>query len=55
VTCRNLDDLYRYVTERIGAIPAVRRLEISPVLRQVKQAGSILSGGRLTDPLLSRP
>jgi DNA-binding Lrp family transcriptional regulator len=54
IVCRDADDLYRYITERIGAIPAVRQLEISPTLRQVKQAGSILSGGRLTDPLLSR-
>ncbi|HVX46441.1 MAG TPA: Lrp/AsnC family transcriptional regulator [Mycobacteriales bacterium] len=54
VVCRDADDLYRYITERIGEIPGIRRLEISPVLRQVKQAGSILSGGRLADPTLSR-
>jgi DNA-binding Lrp family transcriptional regulator len=54
IVCRDADDLYRYITERIGAIPAVRQLEISPTLRQVKQAGSILSDGRLADPLLSR-
>lgn len=54
VVCRDASDLYRYITERIGAIPEVRQLEISPTLRQVKQAGSILTGGRLADPLLSR-
>ena len=54
VVCRDSDDLYRYITERIGAIRGVRQLEISPVLRQVKQAGSILFGGRLADPTLSR-
>jgi DNA-binding Lrp family transcriptional regulator len=54
IVCRDGDDLYRYVTEQIGAIPEVRQLEISPTLRQVKQAGSILSGGRLADPIRSR-
>ena len=50
VVCRDTDDLYRYVTTRIGAIAAVRELEISPTLRQVKYAGSILDGARLADP-----
>jgi DNA-binding Lrp family transcriptional regulator len=54
VICRDTDALYRYVTTRIGAIDGVRSLEISPMLRQVKYAGSILSGPRLADPLPSR-
>jgi DNA-binding Lrp family transcriptional regulator len=54
VMCRDTADLYRYVTTRIGAIEGVHSLEISPTLRQVKYAGSILSGARLADPLPSR-
>jgi DNA-binding Lrp family transcriptional regulator len=53
VVCRDADDLYRYVTARIGAIPAVRQLEISPTLRQIKHAGSLLDGPRLVDPAVA--
>lgn len=44
VVCRNQAALYRYVSSRVGAIPAVRAVEISPLLRRVKQAGSLLTG-----------
>jgi DNA-binding Lrp family transcriptional regulator len=47
VTCRDLDHLYRFATERIGALRGVQTLEISPVLRHVKQAGAITANGRL--------
>jgi DNA-binding Lrp family transcriptional regulator len=47
LVCRDSGDLYRYVTEQIGAIDTIRQVEISPVLRRVKQAGSLMSGGRL--------
>jgi DNA-binding Lrp family transcriptional regulator len=47
VTCRDLDELYRYVTEKVGPIDGVRRLEISPVLRRLKQAGTLVDGDRL--------
>jgi DNA-binding Lrp family transcriptional regulator len=47
VTCRSLDDLYRYVTERIGAIQGVQAIEVSPVLRRLKQAGTLVEGDRL--------
>ena len=49
VTCRDLDHLYRFATERIGALRGVQTLEISPVLRHVKQAGAITANGRLMD------
>jgi DNA-binding Lrp family transcriptional regulator len=50
VTCRDLDHLYRFATERVGALPGVQALEISPVLRHVKQSGAVISGEhRLTD------
>ncbi len=49
VTCLDLDHLYRFATEKVGALPGVTTLEISPVLRHIKQAGAMLSGGRLLD------
>ena len=50
VVCRGLDELYSYVTTKIGAIDGVRSVEISPVLRRLKQAGALLDGDRLVDP-----
>ncbi len=47
VTCRSLSDLYRYVTERVGAIDGVQSFEVSPVLRRLKQAGTLVDGDRL--------
>lgn len=47
VTCRSLDDLYRYVTEKIGAVDGVQSCEVSPVLRRLKQAGTFMDGDRL--------
>ena len=47
VTCRSLDDLYGYVTEQVGAIDGVQALEVSPVLRRLKQAGTLMDGDRL--------
>ena len=47
VICRDTEALYRYVTIRIGAAPGVRQLEISPILRRVKQAGTWMDGPRL--------
>jgi DNA-binding Lrp family transcriptional regulator len=47
VLCRNSEALYDYVTTKIGAVPGVRQLEISPILRRVKQAGTLMDGLRL--------
>ncbi|ACU70060.1 transcriptional regulator, AsnC family [Catenulispora acidiphila DSM 44928] len=47
VTCRTLEDLYRYVTARVGALDAVRQVDVVPVLHRLKQAGTHLSDGRL--------
>ena len=47
LVCRDSADLYRYVTTEVGAIPTVRQVEISPVLRRVKQAGTLMAGPRL--------
>jgi DNA-binding Lrp family transcriptional regulator len=47
VTCRTLDDLYQYVTTKIGALDAVRQVDVVPVLHRLKQAGTRLDNGRL--------
>ena len=47
MVCRDTEELYRYVTTKISAVTGVRQLEISPVLRRVKQAGSWMEGPRL--------
>ncbi|MGQ4615759.1 AsnC family transcriptional regulator [Nocardia sp. R7R-8] len=38
VVCRDADDLFRYTTERIGALSGVNRMEISPVSGYTKRA-----------------
>ncbi len=45
--CRDTDALYTYVTTKVGALPAVSQAEVVPVLRQVKQGGTLLRDGRL--------
>jgi DNA-binding Lrp family transcriptional regulator len=47
VTCRDSSALYTYVTTKVGALPAIRQLEIVPTLRRVKQAGTLVRDGRL--------
>jgi DNA-binding Lrp family transcriptional regulator len=50
ITCRSTEALYQYVTTKIAATAGVRQLEVSPVLRRVKQAGSRTIGHRLAPP-----
>jgi DNA-binding Lrp family transcriptional regulator len=50
VVCRDIEDLYEYVTGRLGAIKEVGQLELVPVLRTVKRAGLLTDGVRLFDP-----
>jgi DNA-binding Lrp family transcriptional regulator len=50
VVCRDTEELYRYVTTRISVVSGVRQLEISPILRRVKQAGTRMDGPRLAVP-----
>jgi DNA-binding Lrp family transcriptional regulator len=47
VTCRDLDELYRYTTGRLGAIAGVQAVEVAPVMRRLKQAGAMVDGDRL--------
>jgi DNA-binding Lrp family transcriptional regulator len=42
VTCRDDHALYRYLTERIGALDGVGHVETAPVIRTVKRAGTVL-------------
>jgi DNA-binding Lrp family transcriptional regulator len=48
--CRNLDELFAFTSDRIGGLPGLQSMEVSPVLRHVKQAGTLLSGDRLVGP-----
>lgn len=42
VACRDSVDLYRYLTDRIGALDAITHLETAPVIRTLKRTGSLL-------------
>jgi len=55
VVCRDPADLYQFVTRQIGAVRSVRQVEISPTLRRVKQAGTLMVGPRLGLPAAARP
>ncbi|BCY11731.1 Lrp/AsnC family transcriptional regulator [Actinoplanes sp. L3-i22] len=48
VHCRDLDGLFEFTTERVGGLPGLEALEVSPISRQVKQVGTRIDGGRLT-------
>ena len=41
VVCRDTQALYRYLTERIGALAAVRQVETAPRIRTLKRAGTL--------------
>jgi DNA-binding Lrp family transcriptional regulator len=51
VITRDTAALYAYLTGRIGAIDAVRSIELVPILRRFKQAGTFLEGPRLPAPV----
>ena len=53
VLCPDAEGLYRYVTTTMAAVEGVRQMEISPVHTPIKQAGSLVENGRLTDPLVT--
>lgn len=50
VVCRDSGELYRYLSEAIGVIPAVQAVELSPVIQRVKQHGSVMDGPRFPMP-----
>lgn len=43
IACRDTDDLYRFLTERVAALDAIHTVETAPVIRTVKRAGAVLS------------
>ncbi|MFD8706587.1 Lrp/AsnC family transcriptional regulator [Kitasatospora sp. NPDC059648] len=47
--CRDLDELFEFTSERIGSLAGLQSMEVSPVLRHVKQAGTRLFGDRLVE------
>lgn len=46
-SCRDLDELFEFTSDRVGSLPGLQSMEISPLLRHVKQIGTLVSGGRL--------
>ena len=52
--CRDAEELYRYLTTEVAAIPEVRTCETVPVLTRVKQAVSLLDGEVLRGPIAQR-
>ncbi|WP_310718918.1 Lrp/AsnC family transcriptional regulator [Streptomyces lydicus] len=50
VHCRDLDELFEFTSDRVGTLPGVEAMEVSPVFRQIKQAGTRVDADRLIDP-----
>jgi len=48
VAVRETGQLFRYVTDRLGQLPGVRQVEVSPSLRRLKQGTSRLQNGRIS-------
>jgi DNA-binding Lrp family transcriptional regulator len=53
VVCRDMAHLYRFVTESLGAQTSVRALEVSPMVRRIKQGGTMMDGDRLVPGVLT--
>jgi DNA-binding Lrp family transcriptional regulator len=43
--CRDEVALYEFLTEKIGALQAVERVETAPIIRTVKQASAVVASG----------
>ncbi|MDQ0791324.1 DNA-binding Lrp family transcriptional regulator [Streptomyces sp. B3I8] len=52
--CRDLDELFEFTSDRVGSLAGLQSMEVSPVLRHLKQAGTLLSGDRLAGPAHGR-
>ncbi len=46
VVGRSATELYAVLTDEVGAIDSIRSAEVSPLIRRVKQAGTVLHGQR---------
>ncbi|MFI9844256.1 Lrp/AsnC family transcriptional regulator [Nonomuraea sp. NPDC051941] len=42
IVCRDDAAFYRYLTESLGALPAIGRIETAPIIRTVKRFGAVL-------------
>jgi DNA-binding Lrp family transcriptional regulator len=42
VICRDARRLYRYLTEQVGALNEIERLEAAPLIRTIKRNGAVL-------------
>jgi DNA-binding Lrp family transcriptional regulator len=40
VVCRDDTAFYRYLTDSLGALPAIRHIETAPIIRTIKRAGA---------------
>jgi hypothetical protein len=49
IQCRNLDELFEFTSDRVGALADVESADLSPIHRQVKQAGTLVTGNRLEE------
>ncbi|MEU6581731.1 Lrp/AsnC family transcriptional regulator [Nocardia sp. NPDC046763] len=47
VVCRDNAHLYRYVTERLGALPGINDVEVTPALRVFKQSQSLIDAKKI--------
>lgn len=47
LTCRDAEDLYRYLTTRVAAVPGIDAYSVSIRVRRLKQAASLIAHGRL--------
>ena len=48
--CRDAGDLYRYLSDRLGAIDEILTYEVSIRTQRLKQHGSVIAHGRLMNP-----
>ena len=39
--CWDMPDLYRYLTEKLGSLDGAERIESEPLLRNIKQLGTV--------------
>ncbi|MET9292203.1 AsnC family transcriptional regulator [Streptomyces sp. NPDC003077] len=53
LVCPDVRSLYTYLTTRVAALPGVRHMESSPLIRRVKGAGPIGSASPATRPVIS--
>lgn len=52
--CPGTSALYRFMSTKMAALQGINNFELVPVLRRLKQAGSITSGDRLAGPTPAR-